>query len=94
MMFLILIDAHSTRIDEFYSPSTTLGVANDELRTVFVRLRIPETMVIDNGTNFESAEFKSLPVQERHSLSIPPQLHITLLPVASQREPYRLSRGG
>ena len=57
-MFLILIDAHSKWIEMYETASATSTVVMQELRTIFSRFGLPETIVTDNGTCFVSSEFK------------------------------------
>ena len=83
--FLILI-AYSKRI-AFCTPSVTLDVFIDKLRTVFTRFGIPETIVTDNGHVLWVRILKHSYI--RKALSIPPQLHIILPPMVSWSEPYR-----
>jgi len=58
-MFLVLIDAHSKWIEAFCTPTSTSEAVIRELRTVFARFGLPETVVTDNGTCFVSAEFET-----------------------------------
>ena len=58
-VYLILIDAHSKWIEAFCTPNATSQAVIEELRTVFARFGLPETVVTDNGTCFVSAEFES-----------------------------------
>ena len=55
-MFLIVTDAHSKWIDAFCTPTATSKAMIEELRMVFSRFGLPETIVSDNGT-FVSMEF-------------------------------------
>lgn len=57
-MFLVLIDAHSKWIEVFCTSAATSAVVIEELRSVFARFGLPETIVTDNGTSFVSAEFE------------------------------------
>ena len=56
--FFIMIDVHSKWIEAVSVPSTSSNAAIEELRTVFAKFGIPETIVTDNGTGFMSQEFK------------------------------------
>ena len=47
--FLILIDAHSKWIEAVVTSSTSSSVVIEELRTMFAKFGIPETIVTDNG---------------------------------------------
>ena len=58
-MYLALIDAHSKWIEAFCTPTATSSAVIQELRTMFARFGLPETIVTDNGTCFVSAEFES-----------------------------------
>jgi len=58
-MYLILIDAHSKWIEAFCTPNATSTTVIEELRTVFAKFGLPETIVTDNGTCFVSTEFES-----------------------------------
>ena len=57
-MFLILIDAHSKWIEAFHTPNATTSAVIEELRTVFAKFGLPETIVTDNGSCFTSEEFE------------------------------------
>ena len=57
-MFLILIDAHSKWIEAFHTPNATSSAVIEELRTVFAKFGLPETIVTDNGSCFTSEEFE------------------------------------
>ena len=57
-MCLVLIDAHSKWIEVFCTSAATSAVVIEELRSVFARFGLPETIVTDNGTSFVSAEFE------------------------------------
>jgi transposase InsO family protein len=56
---LVLIDAHSKWIEAICTPSTSSSAVIDELRTLFAKFGLPETIVTDNGTGFTSQEFKT-----------------------------------
>ena len=58
-MFLIVIDAHSKWIEAFCTPTSTSKAVIEELRTLFSRFGLPETIVSDNGTCFVSIEFEA-----------------------------------
>ena len=49
-MFLVLIDAHSKWIKVFCTSTATSAVVIEELRSLFVRFGLPETIVTDNGS--------------------------------------------
>ena len=57
--FLILIDAHSKWIEAMCTPTTSSSVVIEELRTIFAKFGLPETIVTDNGTGFVSPEFEA-----------------------------------
>ena len=57
-MFLVLIDAHSKWIEAFCTSAATSAIVIEELRSVFARFGLPETVVTDNGSSFVSAEFE------------------------------------
>ena len=58
-MILILIDAHSKWIEAICTPSATSSAVIEELRTLFAQFGIPETIVTDNGSCFDSAEIEA-----------------------------------
>ncbi len=55
-MYLVLIDAHSKWVEAFCSISSAVI---EELRPLFAKFGLPETIVTDNGTCFVSEEFES-----------------------------------
>ena len=57
LTFLVIIDAHSKWIEVFKMNSTTATATIRELRSVFARFGIPESIVSDNGPQFTSSEF-------------------------------------
>ena len=56
---LVLIDAHSKWIEAFCATTATSAAVIEELRPLFAKFGIPETVVTDNGTCFVSAEFEN-----------------------------------
>ena len=72
-MFFILIDAHSKWIEATCTSSTSSSVVIEELRTIFAKFGLPETIVTDNGTGFVSQEFESFLVNNgiKHVTSAP-----------------------
>ena len=56
---LVLINTHSKCIEAICTPSTSSAVVIDELRTLFAKFGLPETIVTDNGTGLTSQEFKA-----------------------------------
>ena len=59
-MILILVDAHSKWIEEIPTPNATSSAVIEELRTLFSRFGLSESVVTDNGTCFTSIEFRDL----------------------------------
>ena len=57
-MFLVTVDAHSKWIEAVCTPTTSSSVVIDELKTLFAKFGLPETIVTDNGTSFVSQEFE------------------------------------
>ena len=55
-MILIIIDAHSKAI---CTSNATSNAVIEELRELFAKFGIPETVVTDNGTSFVSSEMES-----------------------------------
>jgi hypothetical protein len=55
---LITIGAHSKWIEAVCTPSTSSSCVIEELRTLFAKFGLPETVVSDNGTCFVSQEFE------------------------------------
>ena len=72
-MFLIVIDTHSKWIEAFCTPTATSKAVIEELRTLFSRFGLPETIVSDNGTCFVSIEFEAFLKSNgiRHHTSAP-----------------------
>ena len=56
---LVSIDAHSKWIEAVCTASTSSSNVIEELRTLFAKFGIPESIVSDNGTCFVSEEFKA-----------------------------------
>ena len=56
--FLIVIDAHSKWIEAFPTSTTSSAAVIEELRPLFARFGLPETVVTDNGSGFVSQEFE------------------------------------
>ena len=73
-MFLILVDSHSKWLEVFQMSSTTSIAVIQHLCTVFAQFGLPATVVTDNGSNFTSLEFNSLPTI-RNSLRKPKTLY-------------------
>ena len=57
-MFLVLIDVHSKWIEAINTASATSTAVIEELRSLFAKFGLPETIVTDNGTCFVSTEFE------------------------------------
>ena len=70
---LVMIDAHSKWIEAVTTSSTSSNLVIEELRTLFARFGIPESIVTDNGTCFVSEEFESFLKTNgiRHTTSAP-----------------------
>ena len=58
-MILVLIDAHSKWIEAIPTAQATSEAVMEELRPLFAKFGIPETIVTDNGTCFVSSEFEA-----------------------------------
>ena len=56
-MFLVVIDAHSKWIEVFPMSSTTALTTVQQLRQLFSRFGLPDSIVSDNGTQFTAQEF-------------------------------------
>ena len=56
---LVVIDAHSKWIEATCTPSTSSTSVIEELRTLFAKFGLPETIVTDNGSGFTSQEFET-----------------------------------
>ena len=56
-MFLVVIDAHSKWIEVSPMATATSLTTIQQLRQMFARFGIPETIVSDNGPQFASSEF-------------------------------------
>ena len=57
-MFLVIIDAYSKWIEAIPLPAATTRLTIQQLRTIFARFGIPDTVVTDNGACFVSSEFE------------------------------------
>ena len=57
-MFLIVIDAHSKWIEAFPMATATALTTIQRLKQLFAKFGIPESIVLDNGLQFVSAEFQ------------------------------------
>ena len=56
-VYFVVIDAYSKWPEIFEMTSTDTGRTLEKLREVFSRFGLPETLISDNGTQFQSAEF-------------------------------------
>ena len=56
---LIVIDAHSKWVEAVCTPSTSSSAIIGELRALFAKFGLPESVVTDNGTGFVSQEFET-----------------------------------
>ena len=56
---LVSVDAHSKWIEATCTPSTSSSCVIEELRTMFAKFGLPETIVTDNGSGFVSEEFET-----------------------------------
>ena len=70
---LIAIDAHSKWVEAVCTPSTSSSAIIEELRTLFAKFGLPESVVTDNGTGFISQEFETFLKNNgiRHTTSAP-----------------------
>ena len=70
---LIAIDAHSKWVEAVCTPSTSSSAIIEELRTLFAKFGLPESVVTDNGTGFVSQEFETFLKNNgiRHTTSVP-----------------------
>ena len=57
-MLLVAVDAHSKWIEVQTMSTTTAAATIEQLRVMFARWGIPETIVSDNGPQFVAQEFK------------------------------------
>ena len=58
-MFLVIIDAHSKRMEVYPMSSTTSEATIQKLRLTFARFGLPNIVVTDNAKCFTSDEFTS-----------------------------------
>ncbi len=72
-LFFVMIDAHSKWIEAVCTSSTSSQIVIEELRTVFSKFGLPETIVTDNGSSFTSQEFREFLKNNgiRHTTSAP-----------------------
>ena len=57
-MYFLIIDAYSKWLEIFLMPTTTSTKTIETLRSLFVRYGLPEQVVLGNGPQFMSDEFK------------------------------------
>ncbi len=57
-LFFVVIHAHSKWIEAVCTSSTSSQIVIEELRTVFSKFGLPETIVTDNGSSFTIQEFR------------------------------------
>ena len=62
-MFLVVIDAHTKWIDVEIVNSTSAVSTINKLSSLFATHGIPEQLVSDNGSGFQSEEFKQFTTQ-------------------------------
>ncbi len=72
-LFFVMIDAHSKWIEAVCTSSTSFQIVVEELRTIFSKFGLPETIVTDNGSSFTSQEFRKFLKNNgiRHTTSAP-----------------------
>ena len=72
-MFLVVVDEHSKWIEAIPLPAATSRLTSQQLRTIFARFGIPDTIVTDNGACFVSSEFEQVLLENgiRHQKSAP-----------------------
>ena len=58
-MFLVIVDSYSKWLDIQVTSSVSSAITIDKLQTTFVVLGLPEMIVSDNGTCFNSQEFQT-----------------------------------
>lgn len=58
-MFLVLVDAHSKRLEVVPMASVTSTATIEQLWTIFARFGLPNTVVTDKGSCFTSFEFET-----------------------------------
>ena len=68
-MILVLIDAHSKWIEAFPAFLSTSNAVIEELRNLFARFGIPETLVSDNCTCFVNNGIHHITSPPYHSSS-------------------------
>ena len=58
-MILVAVDAHSKWIEAISTSTTSSAVVIEELRVLFAKFGLPESLVTDNATCFTSQELSS-----------------------------------
>ena len=56
-MYLVLIDAHSKRMEVHITSAATSAITINKMKLTFSFLGLPEILVTDNGPAFSSQEF-------------------------------------
>ena len=75
-MLLVVIDAHSKWIEAQPMSTTTATATIEQLRCIFARYGISETMVSDNGPQFTSGEFAQFCLKNGiHHVLVTPTTH-------------------
>ena len=73
LMFLIVVDAYSKWMEVVPVKSATSQATIEKLRTIFVTHGLPEMLVSDNGSVFNSAEFQEFTSQNAiHQVFVSP----------------------
>ena len=72
-MHLVMVDSYSKWPEVILMKSTTTDKTADVLRTVFARTGYPKQLVMDNGRQFTSEEFKHFMITNgvKHKRSAP-----------------------
>ena len=72
-MILVAVDAHSKWIEAISTSTTSSAVVIEELRVLFAKFGLPESLVTDNATCFTSQEFKFFLQKNgiHHTTSVP-----------------------
>ena len=62
LQYLVIVDCYSRYIDLAHLPNITSSTVVNKMKNSFAHHDIPETVIMDNGTQFTSAEFKTFSV--------------------------------
>ena len=57
-MVLVVIDTHSKWIEACAMPTATAQTTVQQLRQIFARFGVPESVITDNGPQFAGMEFQ------------------------------------